>query len=195
LQTTQIEDGALLIDPLLNVLELASADYTNFFRRLCSFDPASDESVSDMTSYLLACYHDKYKNSSSDKVIREKWQEWVTRYKHRLSDKAELITIEERTALMKKWNPKFILRNSLADLAVQDQVRKVEYVRHEGRKYAFKPQGQTEESSSHPESDVLSDLFTVLKKPFDDHEETSTKRFAPEFLQENSKGIRCSCSS
>jgi uncharacterized protein YdiU (UPF0061 family) len=96
-------DGdAQLIDELLELMSSAQADYTITMRRLCGFDSAA--------TALNAPVRDLF-------VDRPAFDAWAGRYRARLAQ--EQSDDAERSVRMKSVNPKFILRNHLAEQAIR----------------------------------------------------------------------------
>ncbi len=50
-------------------------------------------------------------------VIRKKWDDWFRAYASRLE--LELVSFEERSSSMNLVNPKYVLRNYMAQLAIE----------------------------------------------------------------------------
>jgi uncharacterized protein YdiU (UPF0061 family) len=103
--TPSADAGTAIWTPLLDVLAEARVDYTLFFRTLASF-----QSDPDSVRRLFA-------NPA-------KFDAWAAEYSDRLS--AEHSNIEDRRTRMNSANPKFILRNYLAQIAI-DKAQKGDY--------------------------------------------------------------------
>ncbi|MEJ2141967.1 MAG: YdiU family protein [Gammaproteobacteria bacterium] len=143
------EDKSLLVD-LLVMMKDERVDYTILFRQLCDFDSTDLSNNTKIRDLFLQ---------------RERFDKWAVRYQQRLS-KEDLADIE-RQAHMKQHNPKYILRNYLAENAIY--------------------QAQT----NHDYSEV-DKLFKILQKPFDEQPEyESYADFPPDWAQD----ISVSCSS
>ena len=89
------EDDQALIDDLLRLMAAAHADFTITFRRLAGPDTATRDLFVD----------------------REAFDAWALRYRARLA--AEASHDAERAARMNRVNPKFVLRNHLAQTAIE----------------------------------------------------------------------------
>lgn len=101
------EDDAGLIQDLLSLMQQGHVDYTNFFRALGSFssqDGSPNEPLRD--SFL----------------DREAFSRWAKRYADRLC--REKSRDEERSSRMNRVNPKYILRNYLAQQAIEKAQQK-----------------------------------------------------------------------
>lgn len=96
------EDDEALVQEWLDLLHLSSADYTASFRDLCAFrsEPsAANESLRDRM------------------VDRERFQAWAGRYRARLQQ--EQGGDDDRRRRMERVNPKYVLRNYLAQTAIE----------------------------------------------------------------------------
>ena len=90
----QLPGDQQLYDDLLSIMEKEKMDFTQTFRSLTGLDD------------LIA----------SDK-IRSKFKDWLVRYENRLQN--EILPEQKRIAAMNKTNPKYVLRNYLAETAIQ----------------------------------------------------------------------------
>jgi len=97
LVTEQEGDGAL-VDDLLRLLATHRVDYTILFRRLCRWT-AQRDAVRDLF------------------LDRPAFDAWAERYDARLAAEGSLAV--EREARMLRANPKFVLRNHLAEQAIR----------------------------------------------------------------------------
>jgi protein adenylyltransferase len=140
------EDTQLLSD-LLELLASNHSDYTLFFRRLCDFDESLE----------LSPLRDDF-------IDRERFDRWVQTYRIRLQQ--QQLTREQRSATMRRANPKFILRNYLAQQAITQA-----------------EQGDYSE---------VQRLFTVLQNPYDEQPDNENYAAAP---PDWGKHIAVSCSS
>jgi hypothetical protein len=103
------EDGDLITD-LLQLLQANHVDYTNFFRALCEFQNApgnSDAALRDMF------------------VDHPVFEGWSSRYRKRLI--AEASPGSERKERMRRINPKYVLRNYLAQTAISYATEKKDF--------------------------------------------------------------------
>ena len=147
LKTVQEADG-MLLNQLLTLLHGNHLDYTIFFRALCDFSTVNSNSA----------LRDLF-------VDREAFDRWANQYTARLV--AENSSDTERQAQMKTTNPKFILRNYLAQQAIE---------------LAQKQQDFSE----------VENLLQVLQNPFEEHAEF--ERYAA-FPPDWGKHLEISCSS
>ncbi|WP_239189905.1 protein adenylyltransferase SelO [Candidatus Nitrotoga sp. HW29] len=99
--TNASKEDAALVKSLLEMMRANQLDYTNLFRSLGSFKFAPDET----------------NNALRDQFIdRAVFDAWAGVYRTRLQSEPE--TDEERKVRMDKVNPKYILRNSMAQSAI-----------------------------------------------------------------------------
>ncbi len=144
------EDGdPTLVDDLLRRMAADHADMTITFRRLAQFSSApgmANEAVRDLF------------------IDREAFDAWALRYAERL--RREGRTDAERAEHMNRVNPKFVLRNHLADAAIQ-RAREGDFTE-------------------------VARLMSVLRRPFDEQpEHAAYADFPPEWAS----AIEVSCSS
>jgi uncharacterized protein YdiU (UPF0061 family) len=96
------DDDAQLIGDLLGLMHGARTDYTLFFRALSRFD-ASPDARNDALRDMF--------------IDREKFDVWASRYRERLA--TESSRDSERAVRMDAVNPKYVLRNHLAEQAIR----------------------------------------------------------------------------
>lgn len=142
----QDEDDMSLIMETFSMLQKHSIDFTRFFRGLSTRHSQGDGPVRDLF------------------VDRTVSDEWLGRYDERL--KKESASGAERENAMCAVNPKYILRNYLAQKAIEDA-----------------QQGHFETARK---------LISVLKRPFDEQPENETYAALP---PDWGKGMEISCSS
>jgi uncharacterized protein YdiU (UPF0061 family) len=139
------DEDAALADDLLRLMAEDRADYTITWRRLSRLD-TQPELVRD-------CF-----------LQREKFDAWAQRYRDRLAHEA--VPAAERAACMDRVNPKFVLRNHLAQAAIEVAL-----------------QGDFGE---------IERLLRLLERPFDEQpEHEADARFPPAWAEQ----IEVSCSS
>lgn len=138
-----------IINQLLALLEHNRVDYTLFFRRLADFDQAKDAN-----NDLL---RDQF-------IERESFDEWAKKYRQQLVKEGS--DNKTRAEFLKQHNPKFILRNHLAQIAIEKA-----------------------ESGDYSEIKILQKL---LQNPFAEHPEHAQYAAAP---PDWAKKIVISCSS
>ncbi|MBC7513089.1 MAG: YdiU family protein, partial [Herminiimonas sp.] len=127
LSTVQANDAAL-IDGLFSILQASHVDFTLFFRRLG--DLQSNDSASD------APLRDLF-------IDRAAFDSWAVQYRQRLAQENSLDAA--RRLAMHATNPKYVLRNYLAQVAIEKAQKK--------------------------DFTEVATLLAVLEKPFDEQPE------------------------
>ncbi len=148
LEKEELEDTQL-ISALLEILQLSRVDYTRFFRRLVDFKVEAHEK----NDFLQRMFIDP-----------KSFDQWAKVYRARLTKENSIDA--QRCVSMLLVNPKFVLRNHIAQMVIE-QAQAGDYTE-------------------------LNTLLEVLKKPFD--EQPTMERFAKP-PPEGSKRIAVSCSS
>ncbi|MFI4940508.1 MAG: YdiU family protein [Burkholderiales bacterium] len=148
LQSTQRED-AVLIEQMFAALQGSHVDFTLFFRRLGDLqieNPAADDALRDLF------------------IDRSAFDAWALQYRDRL--KQESGTDVERRHGMHRVNPKYVLRNYLAQIAI--------------------------EKAQNKDFSEIGHLLKVLEKPFDEQAENDHyAAIPPDWADE----LEVSCSS
>ncbi len=148
LSTAQDGDQAL-IDNLLKLMAQDRCDFTITWRRLSGFDSTPGA--------LNASVRDMFMN-------REAFDAWGLTYRQRLQDEASVDS--DRAMAMNRINPKYVLRNHLADVAIQ--------------------RAKTGDFSE------VQKLHELLQHPFDEHPASAAcADFPPDWAQQ----LEVSCSS
>jgi uncharacterized protein YdiU (UPF0061 family) len=146
---TERDGDTGLIDGLLKLMAQDKTDFSITFRRLGDFSTAADADNSAVRDMF---------------IDREAFDAWAARYRERLL--AEASVDAQRRLAMNRVNPKYVLRNHLAEVAIR-QARAGDY------------------------SEVQR-LLKVLEHPFDEQPERSAYAdFPPDWAQH----IEVSCSS
>jgi uncharacterized protein YdiU (UPF0061 family) len=101
------EEDASLIQDLLALMQLHHIDYTSFFRSLGQFQTGSASLNEPLRDFFLD---------------REAFDQWAVRYGQRLRDEGS--RDDERLARMNQVNPKYVLRNYLAQTAIEKAQQK-----------------------------------------------------------------------
>ena len=164
---TQLKDALSEYEPAL------VKEYSSLMRRKFGLLEVNDEDNALINDFLELLYinkkdyHRSMRQLSSGKEhsLGGNFDSWFVRYKARLEK--ETSKISQRVALMQSVNPKYILRNYLAEVAI----RKAEDLN---------------------EYDEIETLFQLLKKPFDSHEGYETYDSEPPEWAQN---LELSCSS
>ena len=99
-----------LVTDLLNLMDSSRVDYTTFFRALGNFLQEASATNSSLRDFFL--HH-------------EAFDDWADRYRERLL--AEKSQDVERKIRIDQVNPKYVLRNHLAERAIQQSIREKDY--------------------------------------------------------------------
>lgn len=149
LQQAQSTDQEL-VNRLLNLMAKDRVDFTIAFRKLCDFSTTDRQANAPIRDLFLD---------------REAFDTWAGDYSQRLASEPRSDT--ERAAAMKQVNPKFILRNYMAEIAIR----------------------KAEDEQDYSEIDTL---LTLLHRPFDEHpEHEAYAGFPPDWAGQ----LSVSCSS
>ena len=101
------EEDASLIQDLLALMQLHHVDYTNVFRALGRFETGSATLNEPLRDFFLD---------------RESFDQWARRYESRLREEGS--RDEDRLTRMNRVNPKYVLRNYLAQAAIEKAQQK-----------------------------------------------------------------------
>jgi uncharacterized protein YdiU (UPF0061 family) len=113
LQTANTDDINKVIIPLLGIMHQAKVDYTHFMRDLA-------ETPLDQVANVLS-----RQSNHLNEALTEDWQHWCTAYTERVrsewstQDGSPQEQDAARLSRMQKVNPKFILRNWMAQECIQ----------------------------------------------------------------------------
>ncbi|MDN3491212.1 protein adenylyltransferase SelO [Winogradskyella bathintestinalis] len=158
----KLENDPQLMTDLEDCLLLLETDMTIFFRLLGKYKLGNPES--GLETIQKAFYHPEEINDT----ILNQWKVWFKAYDQRLQE--ERLTDSDREQSMNTVNPKYVLRNYMAQLVI-DETNKGNF-------------------------DLIDELFQVLKKPYQeqpDHEKWFAKR--PEWARHKVGCSMLSCSS
>jgi len=160
---THKEGDSKLILAFQKNLRAIETDMTIFFRNLANIKREDNES--DAIEKIKVAF---YTPSDFDSEVKENWHAWFKNYLKRL--KSENATNEERAKKMNSVNPKYVLRNYMAQLAIDD-----------ADKGDYK---------------LIDELYQLLKKPYDEQTENE-KWFAkrPDWARNKVGCSMLSCSS
>lgn len=111
---TPTTDDTALINDLVEVLQLVETDMTLFYRGLADV-PVGDCAATERLKPLNDAYYDA-DNVTAD--VKERTLSWLQRYHARLTKEAR--DPQQRRAAMNRTNPRFVLRNYLAQLAIDE---------------------------------------------------------------------------
>lgn len=110
--TDQEADDANLINQLTENLRHTQMDMTLFYRNLVEFNPAQPE------EYLQQLINDSYISEDEFEKHKFNWSNWLQQYAARLMTSGVDHSI--RLEKMNQVNPKYVLRNYMAHLAIED---------------------------------------------------------------------------
>ncbi len=160
-------DNAALADDLFGLLAAVETDMTLFFRALGELNVHSPAEL--RADALIAHFHAAYYVPAQlDADYRAKLEAWFARYAARVARDAE--PAGQRLARMAAVNPRYVLRNYLAQLAI-DQAAAGDFA-------------------------LVGELLEVLRRPYDDQPEYV--RFAerrPDWARHRAGCSMLSCSS
>ncbi|TWU43642.1 hypothetical protein Poly51_62530 [Rubripirellula tenax] len=159
------EDASLLAD-LETVLQLTETDMTIFFRLLASV--SSNQLFDENDAFLNPVLDAFYKPEELAGETLERWRSWFERYLCRLS--RAKATDEERAKRMNAVNPKYVLRNYMAQLAI--------------------------DKAADGDASLVDELYEMLRYPYDeqpDREKWFAKR--PDWARHKVGCSMLSCSS
>lgn len=157
---TSDEADAKLIQQLEDTLQLTETDMTIFFRLLSDFLLAKNG-----LDLIKSAFYDVSEITSD---VKTHWNSWFENYALRLQK--ETLTSQERKSKMDAVNPKYVLRNYMAQRAI-DAAEKEDY-------------------------SLIDELFQLLKNPYD-AQPSQEKWFAkrPEWARDKVGCSMLSCSS
>ena len=156
------EKDADLIKQLEVCLSSSETDMTIFYRLLSKVKKGAEEANLEIVMTAF------YKPEEVDGELKEKWKGWFKSYDLRLQ--REMLTDEERASKMNLINPKYVLRNYMAQLAI--------------------------EAANKGDYNVIDELYNLLKKPYEEqlaNEKWFVKR--PEWARHKVGCSMLSCSS
>ena len=111
---TTIQQDADLIESLQIVLQATETDMTIFFRNLGNFKKQT--TIDDDGEFLEVIKTAFYKPEELKEEVSSAWKNWFVKYQSRLG--SETRTDEARKVAMNKVNPKYVLRNFMAQIAI-----------------------------------------------------------------------------
>ena len=108
--TSDKETDINIIQSLENNLQATETDMTIFFRTLSSFKKEQPEKGVELIQDAF------YTPDTIKGNVLNNWKQWFANYAKRLED--ETTSADERQKQMNKINPKYVLRNYMAQLAI-----------------------------------------------------------------------------
>lgn len=160
------EEDAEIISDLEKLLHVSETDMTIFFRNLSAV--TRDLEIEEDGKFLQPVMAAFYKPEEIKGDILKVWKVWFGKYLDRL--KQEEISDKERRVLMNNINPKYVLRNYMAQMAI-DKADNGDYT-------------------------LIDELHRILKKPYSEqpeHEKWFAKR--PDWARHKVGCSMLSCSS
>ena len=148
--TLNHEQVVPLVKALLDQMQESRTDYTRLFRSLCDIGKKETPNDSVLRDHF---------------INRERFDQWLVDYRNMLAK--ETVTDHDRQQVMRKTNPKYILRNYMAQIAIE----------------------KAEKDKDYSEVDRL---MTILLNPFDEHPDMEHYADTPPDWADN---IEVSCSS
>jgi len=147
---------------LLDLLRKSEVDMTIFYRELTEFE------IENPHNHLVKIKVSSYLSGTHFDDMEIQWKTWLTKYAHLL--KEENWTFAMRIEFMSKTNPKYVLRNWMSQMAI-DEADKGNY-------------------------DLIDELYNLLLKPYED-QPAMEKWFAkrPDWANNKIGSSMLSCSS
>lgn len=158
-------NDAALVSDLWNVLELVETDMTIFFRRLADVPGRTDATDDELLTPITEAY---YAPDQLSKDARARMLDWLRRYVARVEEEGRPDAV--RRAAMNRVNPKYVLRNYLAQLAIDEAER--------------------------GDSAKVHALLEVMRRPYDEQpDKTEYAEKRPEWARHRAGCSMLSCSS
>ena len=126
-----------LISELEKILQLTETDMTIFFRKLSIF---KGENVEEEFKNITGAF---YYPRAINKNVEVRWKGWLKKYGKRLQQEQSDNTV--RAKKMNRINPKYVLRNYMAYMAIEEATK--------------------------GNYNIIDELHTILKKPYDEQPE------------------------
>ncbi|TCN55383.1 YdiU family protein [Flavobacterium circumlabens] len=160
---TSIETDSELITDLEENLQLSETDMTIFFRNLNRIK--KEDSVENAFEKIIDAFYIPKEIANN---VLENWTSWFSSYLKRLQ--TEKLSDEERIAKMNTINPKYVLRNYMAQLSI--------------------------DAADQGDFSLVSEFYSLLQKPYDEQPEME-KWFAkrPDWARSKVGCSMLSCSS
>lgn len=162
----ELENDAALVYELEAVLPITEVDMTIFFRNLANF--SKEAHTDDGTAFLDPVLDAFYQPEDLKGEVLKAWREWFDKYFNLLNE--EDTPDEERRVMMNQVNPKYVLRNYMAQMAI--------------------------DKADENDFSLVDELYMLLKQPYDEQPDQQ-KWFAkrPEWARHKVGCSMLSCSS
>lgn len=154
-----------LINELLDILRNVETDMTLFFRALADIHSDADDGAENASAHFKNAY---YRPEQLTMDYQQLLSSWLVKYRHRLQK--DRVSFDQKKALMNSVNPKYVLRNYLAQLAI--------------------------DKAEEGDNSAVHELLDVLRRPYDEqpaNEKYAAKR--PEWARNRPGCSMLSCSS
>jgi serine/tyrosine/threonine adenylyltransferase len=157
-----------LVSELLTILQLAETDMTIFYRRLAELDATQDPAAWTGDACFDFFKEAYYVAQQCTPEVREQTLDWVRIYLSRIS--RDGLSNETRKMAMNSVNPKYVLRNYLAQLAI--------------------------DQSTQGDHSLVNELLEVLRNPYAEQpEKEAYAQKRPEWARQRPGCSMLSCSS
>lgn len=163
------EDDESLVSELFEWMSTAETDMTIFFRGLSAAAPddadAAEPEASEIPEVLRESF---YRPEQLSGEVRAAIGRWIARYRERTRQSS--FSPQQRVEVMQATNPKYVLRNYLAQLAI--------------------------DQAENGDASLITELLDVLRRPYD--EQPDKERFAakrPDWARTRAGCSMLSCSS
>lgn len=157
-----------LISELLEILPLVETDMAIFYRRLAAIEVGTDQATATDAELIAPLMDAYYVPSQLTAGVRSRIGAWIRRYRERA--RRDGTPDEERRERMNSVNPKYVLRNYMAQLAI--------------------------DRAESGDDSLVHELLELLRRPYDeqpDKEEFAGKR--PDWARHRPGCSMLSCSS
>ncbi|HSD05603.1 protein adenylyltransferase SelO [Flavobacterium sp.] len=157
------EEDSILIEDLTELLQLVETDMTIFFRNLSNIHKTN--TAEEALNVIKEAF---YKEKDLNESVLNNWYKWLNHYVSRVNQ--EELSDAERKLEMNLVNPKYVLRNYMAQLSI--------------------------DAANEGDYSLVNELFELLKKPYDeqpDKQDWFAKR--PDWARNKVGCSMLSCSS
>lgn len=150
------------VDQLTDLMQASEVDMTLFYRELSTI------SIDNFNRFWKILIEVSYLSETLREQQKQNWEKWFKKYKIYLETEGEEIGV--RSSKMKKVNPKYVLRNYMAQLAIDE--------------------------ANKGDNGLIDELYQMLLKPYDDQPQNQ-KWYAkrPDWAKHKVGCSQLSCSS